>query len=61
MAYTPKATVQAALGAIPLSMGISSGDLILAIAVLSIVVAAPLGSILIKTFAGILLNKDIQN
>lgn len=48
LSYTPKATVQAAIGAIPLSMGIPSGDLILAIAVLSIVVTAPIGSILIK-------------
>lgn len=48
LSYIPKATVQAAIGAIPLSMGIPSGDLILAIAVLSIVVTAPIGSILIK-------------
>ncbi len=55
-AYTPKATVQAALGSIPLSMGIASGEIILAIAVLSIVVAAPIGSILIKRFASRLLD-----
>lgn len=48
LSYVPKATVQAAIGAIPLSMGIPSGELILAIAVLSIVVTAPIGSILIK-------------
>ncbi len=58
MAYTPKATVQAALGAIPLSLGINSGETILAIAVLSIIITAPLGSVLIKTFADKLLNKD---
>ncbi len=45
MAYWPKATVQAAIGAIPLSMGVVHGDLILALAVLSIVVTAPLGAI----------------
>lgn len=45
IAYLPKATVQAAIGAVPLSLGVESGDLILAIAVLSIVITAPLGAI----------------
>lgn len=45
IAYIPKATVQAAIGAIPLSLGIPSGDLILALAVLSILITAPLGLI----------------
>lgn len=45
IAYMPKATVQAAIGAVPLSLGVVSGDLILAIAVLSIVITAPLGAI----------------
>ncbi len=45
IAYTPKATVQAAIGAIPLSVGVASGDIILAIAVLSILVTAPLGAL----------------
>lgn len=44
--YLPKATVQAAIGAIPLSMGLSSGQLILTIAVLSIFLTAPLGAVL---------------
>lgn len=48
LAYTPKATVQAAIGAIPLSMGVESGDLILSLAVLSIIITAPLGAIAIK-------------
>lgn len=48
IAYTPKATVQAAIGAIPLSLGVNSGDLILATAVLSIIVTAPLGAIGIR-------------
>ncbi len=43
--YTPKATVQAAIGAIPLSMGLSSGKLILTVAVLSILITAPFGAI----------------
>lgn len=47
-AYIPKATVQAAIGAIPLSMGIKGGELILAIAVLSIIITAPLGAGLIR-------------
>ena len=51
IAYLPKATVQAAIGAIPLGLGIPSGEIILAIAVLSILVTAPLGSIAINTSA----------
>lgn len=47
-AYIPKATVQAAIGAIPLLMGVESGDLILSLAVLSIIITAPLGAIAIK-------------
>ena len=45
--YLPKATVQAAIGALPLSMGLSSGETILTVAVVSILVTAPLGAILI--------------
>ncbi|WP_346887631.1 cation:proton antiporter [Clostridium sp. UBA1056] len=45
ISYTPKATVQAAMGALPLSLGVASGDLILTISVLSILVTAPLGAI----------------
>ncbi|KXZ39699.1 sodium/proton antiporter, CPA1 family [Alkalithermobacter thermoalcaliphilus JW-YL-7 = DSM 7308] len=48
ISYIPKATVQAAIGAIPLSIGVKSGDIILAIAVLSIIITAPLGAIGIK-------------
>ena len=48
LAYTPKATVQAAIGAITLAAGVASGELILALAVLSIVVTAPLGAVAIK-------------
>ncbi|MBC7959115.1 MAG: cation:proton antiporter [Vallitaleaceae bacterium] len=56
IAYMPKATVQAAIGAIPLSLGVASGDTILAISVLSIVVTAPLGAILIEFLAPKLLE-----
>ena len=45
ISYIPKATVQAAIGAVPLSLGVESGDIILAIAVLSILITAPLGAI----------------
>jgi len=48
ISYVPKATVQAAIGAVPLSVGVASGEVILAIAVLSILVTAPLGAIGIK-------------
>lgn len=44
IAYLPKATVQAAIGAIPMTMGLPSGEVILAIAVLAIVVTAPIGA-----------------
>lgn len=46
IAYTPKATVQAAIGALPLAMGMSSGQTILTAAVLAILIAAPLGAFL---------------
>lgn len=45
ISYLPKATVQAAIGAIPLEMGVAHGELILAIAVLSIIITAPIGAI----------------
>lgn len=44
MAYTPKATVQAAIGGIPLSLGLACGDIVLTVAVLAIVITAPLGA-----------------
>lgn len=45
IAYIPKATVQAAIGAVPLEAGVASGDVILAIAVFSILLTAPLGAV----------------
>ena len=44
IAYTPKATVQAAIGGIPLSLGLACGDIVLTVAVLAIVITAPLGA-----------------
>lgn len=46
VSYIPKATVQAAIGAVPLSIGVRSGDIILAIAVMSIIFTAPIGAAL---------------
>lgn len=55
LAYTPKATVQAAIGAIPLASGVESGGLLLAVAVISILFTAPMGIILIeKTYQKLL-------
>ncbi|NLC34232.1 MAG: hypothetical protein GX760_03080 [Erysipelothrix sp.] len=48
LSYTPKATVQAAIGPIPIAMGISSGSLILTFAIIAILVTAPLGYFLIN-------------
>jgi hypothetical protein len=45
VAYVPKATVQAAIGAVPLAAGVASGEVILAVAVLSILLTAPLGAV----------------
>ncbi|BDR67895.1 potassium transporter [Clostridium tetani] len=58
IAYVPKATVQAAMGAVPLSLGVESGDIILAMAVLSIIITAPLGAIGINFSAKRLLYVD---
>lgn len=44
LAYTPKATVQAAIGGIPLALGFACGDTVLTVAVLAIVLTAPLGA-----------------
>lgn len=45
IAYLPKATVQAAIGSVPLSLGLSCGNIVLSVAVLSILITAPLGAI----------------
>ena len=54
MAYTPKATVQAAIGSIPLAAGVEAGSIILSVAVLAIILTAPIGATFIdrtyKTF-----------
>lgn len=57
VAYTPKATVQAAIGAIPLTMGLPCGQLVLTVAVLSILITAPFGAICIDNLHTKLLEK----
>ena len=57
LAYTPKATVQAAIGGIPLSMGLPCGETVLTVAVLAIVLTAPLGAFAIDLMYGRLLKK----
>lgn len=58
IAYLPKATVQAAIGSIPLAMGVPAGGLILSVAVLAIMVTAPLGAIGIDRTYKRLLNSS---
>lgn len=56
--YLPKATVQAAIGGLPLAMGLASGEIILTVAVVAIMVTAPLGAWLIDSTYRKLLTKD---
>ena len=51
LAYLPKATVQAAIGAAPLAMGLPCGQLVLSVAVLAILTTAPLGALIIDRTA----------
>lgn len=57
IAYLPKATVQAAIGATPLAMGLPCGNLVLSVAVLAILLTAPLGAIGMDATADRLLQK----
>jgi NhaP-type Na+/H+ or K+/H+ antiporter len=58
VSYIPKATVQAAIGAVPLESGVQGGEIILAVAVLSILITAPLGAIGILVTGERWLTKD---
>ena len=49
-AYSPKATVQAAMGGVPLSMGLACGEIVLTISVISILITAPFGAIMMDIF-----------
>lgn len=57
ISYLPKATVQAAIGSVPLSLGLPCGNIILSVAVLSILITAPLGAILMDLSYKKLLSK----
>ena len=56
--YMPKATVQAAIGGVPLAMGLNCGNIVLTVAVFAILITAPLGAILIDASYKKLLSKD---
>ena len=58
IAYLPKATVQAAIGSVPLAMGLPCGPLVLSVAVLSILITAPLGALGIDASYQKLLEKN---
>ena len=59
-AYLPKATVQAAIGSVPLTMGLPCGSLVLSVAVLAILVTAPMGAIAIDRLAPRWLTQDTE-
>lgn len=59
IAYTPKATVQAAIGTIPFTMGLACGQTVLTVAVLSILITAPFGAICIDNLYKKLLTTQV--
>lgn len=61
ISYLPKATVQAAIGSVPLAAGFAAGNLILALAVLSVVITAPVGAVGIRYFAPRWLNDPMED
>lgn len=62
LAYTPKATVQAAIGGIPLAMGFACGKTVLTVAVLAIVLTAPLGAFAIDlSYKNLLKKENLQS
>lgn len=58
LAYTPKATVQAAIGGLPLEMGLSCGNIVLTVSVVAILLTAPLGAFMIDLTYKRLLTKS---
>lgn len=58
IAYIPKATVQAAIGGLPLAMGLSCGNIVLTVAVIAILITAPLGALGIDLTYKKLLNRE---
>lgn len=61
LAYMPKATVQAAIGGVPLAMGLECGNTVLTIAVMAILITAPLGAFLIELTHRKLLKHDLHD
>lgn len=61
IAYLPKATVQAAIGSVPLAMGLPCGNIVLSVAVVAIIITAPLGAFGIDTTYKKLLEHKINN
>ena len=61
IAYLPKATVQAAIGSVPLAMGLSCGQIVLSVAVLAILITAPLGALGIDLTYKKFLTKEGQS
>ena len=61
IAYTPKATVQAAIGTIPMAMGLECGSIVLTVAVMSILITAPFGAICVDNLYKKLLTKSDVN
>lgn len=57
IAYTPKATVQAAIGTIPMAMGLACGEIVLTVAVVSILLTAPFGAVCVDHLYKKLLSK----
>lgn len=60
IAYTPKATVQAAIGSVPLAMGLACGQIVLTVAVIAILITAPLGAFGIDMTHKKLLNHNLN-
>lgn len=58
IAYLPKATVQAAIGSVPLAVGLPSGNLILSVAVMSILITAPIGAAAMDNSYKVLLKNE---
>lgn len=58
IAYLPKATVQAAIGSVPLTVGLPSGNLILSVAVMSILITAPIGAAAMDNSYKVLLENE---
>ena len=59
LAYMPKATVQAAIGGVPFAMGLDCGNVVLTIAVMAILITAPLGAFFIEMTYKKLLEYDL--